>query len=163
MQKGFTLKSFIIVIAVLIIMVLIAFFVQRKNRVDLDENSFDEDPDAVYDLQDQEWYEDDSDEEEKPEINDNQESTDDQQAEPQTDSPVVTKVKNDLTTKINVNYNDIKLIEFKETTFSDHTLGTSSPGQVVNQVLTKGYIIVLSANNRNYIYHATDSIFIPVY
>lgn len=71
--------------------------------------------------------------------------------------PVVSKAKEDLSGRLNVDSSEIELMTVETVIFSDSTLGTSSPGEVYDQKLTPGYLIILSANGKEYRYHADET------
>lgn len=146
MEKGFTMKSFVIVLAIVIIMVLIAYFVQKDDK----NGDLPEENDFVEEI-----------EEEDNDIHRNeeelQEKENDVQLVDEEDSDIARRAKNDLSQVLGIDYSDIILVETKEAIFSDYTLGTSAPGEVENQTLTDGYIVILSVGQKEYRYHINDN------
>jgi len=71
--------------------------------------------------------------------------------------PAVSKAKEDLSGRLNIDSSEIDLMTVEAVIFSDSTLGTSSPGEVYDQKLTPGYLIILSANGKEYRYHADET------
>ena len=71
-----------------------------------------------------------------------------------TEIPAVSRAKEDLSVRLNLNIYEIELVTIEAVIFSDLSLGTSSPGEMYGQVLTPGYIIILSVNEKEYRYHA---------
>ncbi len=146
MEKGFTMKSFVIVLAIVIIMVLIAYFVQKDDK----NGDLPEENDFVEEI-----------EEEDNDIHRNeeelQEKENDVQLVDEEDSDIARRAKNDLSQVLGIDYSDIILVETKEAIFSDYTLGTSAPGEVENQTLTDGYIVILSVGQKEYRYHVNDN------
>ncbi len=79
------------------------------------------------------------------------------------DIPQVLRAKNDLAFRLGIDSSQIKLKSVEAVIFSDSTLGMSAPGEIYNQKITPGYLIILSVNQKNYRYHAdgTKTIFVP--
>ncbi len=75
----------------------------------------------------------------------------------ETDILPISKAKKDLALRLNINLSEIKIDSAEAVIFSDSTLGTSAPGEVYNQKLTPGYLIILSALEKDYRYHADES------
>jgi type III secretory pathway component EscV len=136
MEKGFTIRTFLIILGVIILMVVIALFVRRDKKVEIPEQEIPE-----QEIQ-EEIFEETREENQPVDL-------------PQ-DNELVAKAKNDLSKRINIEYNEISLVEIRETVFSDHTLGTSRPGEVVPQTPTPGHVIVLGYQGRDYRYHANN-------
>jgi hypothetical protein len=135
MEKGFTIRTFLIILGVIILMVVIALFVRRDKKVEIPEQEVSEEI--------QEEVVEETREEDQP-------------VDIPQDNELVAKAKNDLSKRINIEYNEISLVEIKETVFSDHTLGTSRPGEIVPQTPTPGYVIVLNSQGNDYRYHADN-------
>jgi hypothetical protein len=167
MNKGFTLKSFLIVLGLIVLMALIAFFVQRKEKEPLpvkdettEESSLEEIAQSENENYENENYQDSNNGNEKI-INHNEEITDHQKIEKvEVDCGkadyLALKVKQDLSSRLGVSINQIKTIGCLESYFSDYTLGTSGPGEIYPQELTFGYIITLLFNEQEYRYHVND-------
>ncbi len=75
----------------------------------------------------------------------------------ETDILPVSKAKEDLAIRLNIDSSEIKLESVEAVVFSDSTLGTSAPGEMYDQKLTPGYLIILSAIGKDYRYHADES------
>jgi len=60
----------------------------------------------------------------------------------------------DLSTKLNINPSSIKVMSVTEHDWGDTSLGCPEKGKMYAQVITPGFIITLSANGDEYIYHA---------
>jgi hypothetical protein len=67
--------------------------------------------------------------------------------------PITQNVIADLSAKLGIDTNQIKVIAFEEVTWRDSSLGCPQPGMAYLQVLSEGYRIVLQANGQNYDYH----------
>ncbi len=155
MEKGFTLKSFLIIAAIIVVMILIAFFVQREKAEspEPEEEAFYENEENRYDI-DSEGEE--SVETEEIRVIDSERETD---SATEDIGPVV-RAKENLSQSLEIGYNDIVLVKAEETVFSDYTLGTSRPGEVYPQNPVNGYIVILSHNGQEYRYHASaDNLF----
>ena len=79
------------------------------------------------------------------------------------DIPLASRVKKDLSVRLNVDILNIDLVIAEAVIFSDSSLGVSAPGEVYSQKLTPGYFIILLVDGNEYQYHAdeTRAIFIP--
>jgi hypothetical protein len=66
--------------------------------------------------------------------------------------------KNDLSAKLAIPADDIKVLESGEKTWPDASLGMPEPGQVYAQVLIEGFRIVLEASGKKYEYHLGNGI-----
>ncbi len=159
MEKGFTLKSFLIIAAIIVVMILIAFFVQReKDESPAPESEPEEE---VFYENEEDRYDVDSEDEEPVEteeirVTDNERETD---SATEDIGPVV-RTKENLSQSLEIEYDDIVLVKIEETVFSDYTLGTSQPGEIYPQNPVNGYIVILSHNDREYRYHASaDNLF----
>jgi hypothetical protein len=144
MEKGFTLKSVAIIIGIIIVMILIALYVRRDRTKEVapEEVILEQEIEEVEQLP----------EEEEVVVATTTENVQ--------EHSLVVKTKNDLAQRLRISYQEIELVEMKEAVFSDHTLGTSNPGQVNPQASTNGYIIVLSFAGKNYRYHTDQTNFL---
>ncbi len=72
--------------------------------------------------------------------------------------------KENLALRLGIDISEIRLRGIEQVLFSDSTLGTSKPGEVVYQEMTPGYIIILGARGVDYRYHANNDVtfFIPL-
>ena len=68
---------------------------------------------------------------------------------------LIEKAKEDLTQRLSVSVTQINLVEATEVVWSDSSLGCPQKGMVYTDVLTPGYLIILSANNMEYEYHSS--------
>jgi len=137
-QKGSIVKSFLIILVIIILMVALALFVRRKNEPK--QELLVEPQEELIDHPEQE-------------VDNELEMVQDEVV----DSEIVAKAKNDLSQRKQAQYQEISLVEIKEEVFSDYTLGISRPGEIVPQTPAKGYVITLSLRNQNYLYHADQS------
>lgn len=164
MEKGFTLKSFLIALTIIILMVLIAFFVQRGTSDENEIEMIEESEDYNYEENEDYSYE----EEEEEEVNNYEENNEIIEEEESEEEIIidldcgeaeylVNRAKEDLSLRIGVSKNNIKTLSCQENIFSDHTLGTSGPGEIYNQQPTKGYVIILSHNDSEYRYHGNEN------
>jgi len=69
--------------------------------------------------------------------------------------PLVDQAKKDLAQRLSILVNQIELIRAESVTWPDASLGCPQPGMVYADVLTPGYVILLTANNQEYEYHAS--------
>jgi hypothetical protein len=147
MEKGFTLKSVAIIIGIIIVMILIALYVRRDKTKEVvpEEVILEQEIEEVEQL---------------PEEEEVVVAAVTTTAENVQEHSLVVKTKNDLAQRLRISYQEIELVEMKEAVFSDHTLGTSNPGQVNPQASTNGYIIVLSFAGKNYRYHTDQTNFL---
>jgi len=60
----------------------------------------------------------------------------------------------DLAKRLNIATIQISLIEAKSVIWSNSSLGCPQPGMMYAEVLTPGYLIILSVNDKSYEYHA---------
>jgi hypothetical protein len=67
---------------------------------------------------------------------------------------LIAKAKDDLAQRLSIPISDISLVEAKEVTWPDGSLGCPQPGMLYTQVLTPGYLIKLKYDIRDYEYHA---------
>ena len=63
------------------------------------------------------------------------------------------KAKEDLTKRLNIATTQITLMEAKSVIWSNSSLGCPQPGMMYAEVLTPGYLIILSVSAKNYEYH----------
>ena len=73
----------------------------------------------------------------------------------QTEKPQVSQAKEDLAKRLRVQTSDIELLKFEAVTWPDSSLGCPQPGMAYAEVLTPGYLIILTTNNIEYEYHAS--------
>jgi len=62
--------------------------------------------------------------------------------------------KQDLAQRLAVPASDISVVDAREVTWSDGSLGCPQPGMMYAQVLTPGYLVKLVYDGREYEYHA---------
>lgn len=74
----------------------------------------------------------------------------------------VERAKKDLSLRTGINGSEILVVDVQAVVFSDSSLGTSKPGESYSQVLTPGYVVVLSINNVIYQYHLDESMLILI-
>jgi hypothetical protein len=67
---------------------------------------------------------------------------------------LIEKAKDDLAQRLSISVDQINGIDVKSVIWSNSSLGCPQPGMAYAEVLTPGYLILLSANNQNYEYHA---------
>jgi len=67
---------------------------------------------------------------------------------------MIDKAKDDLAQRLSISTTQINIIEAKEVTWSNSSLGCPQPGMGYADVLTPGYLILLNANGQDYEYHA---------
>jgi len=65
--------------------------------------------------------------------------------------------KEDLAGRLSIPVNEIILLDAQAVTWSNSSLGCPQPGMVYADILTPGYLILLSVNNKEYEYHAGKS------
>jgi len=70
---------------------------------------------------------------------------------------ILERVKKDLSLRLNKNSSEMNAVSIESVLFSDSSLGTSKPGEVYSQVLTSGYIVVISIENILYQYHLDEN------
>jgi hypothetical protein len=66
---------------------------------------------------------------------------------------MVMKAKKDLVHRLSVEINEINLLEVRQVTWPDSSLGCPQPGKVYNQVSQDGLLIRLEVGGRMYFYH----------
>ena len=67
---------------------------------------------------------------------------------------LIAKAKDDLAQRLSISITEINIVDAKEVTWSNASLGCPQPGMLYADVLTTGFLILLSANAQNYEYHA---------
>ena len=67
---------------------------------------------------------------------------------------LIEKAKDDLAQRLSIAITQINIVDAKEATWSNSSLGCPQPGMLYADVLTPGYLILLSANGQDYEYHA---------
>jgi len=127
-------------LAIIIVMVIVAFTFYSKKEEDLpsEEIIVIENGEEINEQNDQEEVE-------------------NLEPHPEEDLEPVIRAKEDLKKVLGINYQEINLVDIQKVVFSDHTLGTSSPGEIENQVPTPGYVVILSAKGKDYRYHLDDN------
>ncbi len=177
MEKGFTLKSIVIILAGIILMASIAFFVQRNGEESETKDLKDpvvEKEEEIYDEVEEDKKEDETIDNDISEIENEEEKEDeneiiDEEDKKEEENKIVedvdcgdanylaVKAKKDLSEMLDINIDEIRIESCQEHIFSDHTLGTSGPGEVYPQEETKGYIIYLNFNEQVYRYHGSGN------
>lgn len=71
--------------------------------------------------------------------------------------PMVEKVSLDLSERLDVDDDEIKLIKMEQVEWSDSSLGCPEPGAVYMQVITPGYLIILEVEGKLYEYHTDQN------
>lgn len=66
----------------------------------------------------------------------------------------VSKAISDLSLRLNIDTNQIRLISVEPKKWNDSSIGCPQKGTFYSQVITSGYIITLSAEGNNWIYNA---------
>jgi len=69
------------------------------------------------------------------------------------ESQIVMQAKKDLAHRLSVKVDQINLLEVREVSWPDSSLGCPQPGKVYNQVSQDGLLIRLEAGGRMYFYH----------
>jgi hypothetical protein len=67
---------------------------------------------------------------------------------------LIEQAQADLAQRLSVSISDISLVDAKEVTWPDGSLGCPQPGMFYTQVLTPGYLIELKYDIRHFEYHA---------
>lgn len=62
--------------------------------------------------------------------------------------------KEHLATRLGIEPADISLVKMEKVDWPDTSLGVPEPGKMYAQVITPGYRIILSAEGKDYTYHA---------
>ncbi len=173
MRQGFTLRAFLSVLAIIFLMIIIAFAVQRREKRESEEilpetekieqeesNNEEVDYEIINDVSNEEINQ----ENENVEIidienNNNNNNTNVVEYNPDCVpiNHLVLKAKQNLSSRINITIDLIETVSCQENVFSDYTLGTSYPGEIYNQTPTKGYVLIFSYNNQEYRYHVNEN------
>ena len=69
--------------------------------------------------------------------------------------PQVVQAKEDLAQRLGINTSEIKLLKFEAVTWPNASLGCPQPGMAYAEVLTPGYLLILSVKGIEYEYHAS--------
>ncbi len=72
---------------------------------------------------------------------------------PATDA-IVAMARADMVKRFNFQEGAISVVKVEEREWPDSSLGCPQPGMMYSQVVTPGYLIVLSADGKQYEYHA---------
>jgi len=75
---------------------------------------------------------------------------------------IIKKAKEDLSRRLSIKIDRIKLLEVREIIWLDSSLGCPQPGKVYNQVPQEGMLVRLNVEKRIYFYHSgknTDPFF----
>ncbi len=67
---------------------------------------------------------------------------------------LIKKAKEDLAQHLSITVTQINVLDAREVTWSNSSLGCPQPGMLYAEVLTPGFLILLSANGQDYEYHA---------
>ena len=67
---------------------------------------------------------------------------------------LIEKAKEDLAQRLSISITQINVVDAKDVTWSNSSLGCPQPGMLYTEVLTPGYLILLTANGQDYEYHA---------
>jgi hypothetical protein len=67
---------------------------------------------------------------------------------------LIEKAKDDLAQRLSISTTQINVVDAKEVTWSNSSLGCPQPGMLYAEALTPGFLVLLSANSREYEYHA---------
>ena len=71
---------------------------------------------------------------------------------------MVIQAREDLSERLSVEIDQIKLLEAREVTWPDSSLGCPQPGKVYNPVPQDGLLIRLEAGGRMYFYHSAGTL-----
>lgn len=77
-----------------------------------------------------------------------------QENKPLTQQDYVAKASEDLSEKLAIGKDNIRLVKVMNKEFTDTSLGCPATGKIYAQVITPGYQIVLEASGESYIYNA---------
>lgn len=69
-------------------------------------------------------------------------------------APLVTAARNDLATRLHTLPESIEVVEVREMTWKDTSLGCPKPDTVYAQILLEGFQIVLRISEQAYYYHS---------
>lgn len=67
---------------------------------------------------------------------------------------LIETAKKDLAQRLSIPISQIIVIDARDVTWSNSSLGCPQPGMLYTEVLTPGHLILLNANGQNYEYHA---------
>lgn len=70
---------------------------------------------------------------------------------------LVEQAKKDLAKRLSITLSQISVVQAREVTWSDSSLGCPKPGMMYMQVLSPGFQIILRAEGRDFEYHAGRS------
>ncbi len=166
MEKGFTLKSIVIVLAGIILMASIAFFVQRNGEEpetkDIKETIIEKEDEIIEEEKEDEIIEEEKEneiieEEKEDEIIEEEKEENIKDVDCGDANYLAIKAKKDLSEALKIDIGEIRIESCQEHFFSDYTLGTSGPGEVYPQKETMGYIIYLIFNEQLYRYHGSGN------
>lgn len=73
---------------------------------------------------------------------------------------LITKTKQDLSSRLNISSTNIEVVQTVKKNWSDTSLGCPKAGKVYAQVITPGFLIVLGVSGNNYNYHTSSEEFI---
>ena len=68
---------------------------------------------------------------------------------------LIEKAKENLAQRLSISETEITIVEATDVVWSDSSLGCPQKGMVYADVLTPGFLIILSANNAEYEYHSS--------
>jgi len=68
---------------------------------------------------------------------------------------LIEKAKGNLAQRLSISETEITLVKATDVIWSDSSLGCPQKGMVYADVLTSGYLIILSTNNMEYEYHSS--------
>lgn len=83
-----------------------------------------------------------------------------QVAVPDEAQEITSSVQQDLTEKLNVGMDAIRLVSIESMEWPDTSLGCPRPGMMYASVVTAGYKIVLEAEGQEYVYHTGPDSFV---
>ena len=66
---------------------------------------------------------------------------------------LIENAKADLAQRLSISTTEINVLDARDVVWSNSSLGCPQPGMLYADVLTTGYLILLSANNQEYEYH----------
>ena len=70
---------------------------------------------------------------------------------------LIEKAKEDLAHRLSIPTTQINVLDTRDVTWSNSSLGCPQPGMVYADVITPGYLLLLNANGQDYEYHAGKS------
>ena len=70
---------------------------------------------------------------------------------------LIEQAKEDLARRLSTSEAQITIVDAKDVTWPNSSLGCPQPGMLYAEVLTPGYLILLNANGKDYEYHAGKS------